>query len=216
MKKLPAIEEEISVSPSSSPTPLTPLTPTPSTPLTALTPPTSVVQSNTKYFETRLEELFSPEELQQTVEFMKEWKPSTFSNIITNVDIDDETKHFVGELFFVLGWIDDLSHAVLLCALHNQFTLASLIVTHQQQHKPKCEGFGWKTLRKCLGNWDLCRDRKKLKELCLHIMTLDVKAMSTLNTWAIQHAKEQHRIIKGYCDFLNGDAKKFAMMYSEL
>ena len=134
------------------------------------------------------------------------------------MDLDAETKTKVARTFFDLQFIqsDEIPHAIYVCGLYGEWALATFIAEHSVDATPKVEGFGWRTLRKLIGNWDLFRDRKQLKDLCLLIMKLDAKAMQQLNRWATQQAKRMGRVVKGYCDLCVGDSQKFAMMYSEL
>ena len=168
------------------------------------------------YFEQRRAQLFAEDAIDTTIDTIKEWKPFSFTQVITNVDLDPQTRTQVAQLFFDLGFIlpQDLAHAVYLCGLYSEWSTANLIVEHAHEMTPKPDGFGWRTLRKCIGNWDLFRDRKQLKELCIKIMKLDAKAMPQLNKWAMEYAKSMGRTVKGYCDLCAGDSQKFAMMYS--
>ena len=175
----------------------------------------------TNYFEQRRDELFSAENVDETLELIREWKSYSFVQILQDVDLDTETKSKVVHLFFDLQFIqsEEIPHAIYVCALYGEWSLATFIAETSVSSGvggTGGSGFGWKTLRKLIGNWDLFRDRKQLKELSLLIMKLDPKAMIQLNRWATQQAKNMGRVIKGYCDLCVGDSQKFAMMYSEL
>lgn len=169
------------------------------------------------WYDQKRQDMFGLEQLQDTIAFLQEWKQVDFITMMNNVDLDSETKQDLGEKYFIIGWIHDLSEAVLVSALQGEWNFAKLLIEHQEWYQPAVQGFGWKTLRMLIGNWDNFRDRKLLKELCIFVMQKDAKAMPQLNKWAIHQAKKWNRgVVKGYCDLCVGDSKQFAMMYSEL
>jgi hypothetical protein len=153
--------------------------------------------------------LFNSENLNSTLDILKQYRSHSELDIITNIDLESETKEKILELFYVLGWINDIHHTIYVAALNNEWEIAKNVSRWESKH--------WSTLKKLIGNWDFFRNRRQLKDLCLHLINLDPKAMPTLNKWAIDHAKELKRVIKGYCDLcISGEGKMFAMQYSEL
>ncbi len=130
------------------------------------------------------------------------------SEILRDVDLDVDTKREVMEVFKQLDWIDDAAQCVLDASLCNHLELAKDIVNFMS-----CKDH-WKVLRKLIGNWNSFRNRRAVRDLCVHIISLNPKAMPTLNEWAKQQGKERGRCFKGYCDLCQGDNKQFAMQYS--
>ena len=153
------------------------------------------------------------DQVEDTLTLIREYRNVELEDVLSNVDIDSDTKLQVIDLFWVLEWITDLPHIVYVCALYNEWKKAQQIIQETYEFA-RSSSFGWKVLRKMLGNWNVFRDRKQLKDLCLSIIQKDPKAMSSLNRWATEQAKKFGIVAKGYCDLCVGDSKMFAMMYS--
>ena len=142
---------------------------------------------------------------------LSEYRKQNLVDILKNLDIDSETKMSISQLWIKLSWIEDSTYTAFIAAVHNEWNIAYLLVDAKDNQL-----VNWKLLRMLLGNWGQFRDRRQLKELCIHIMQQDEKAMPKLNQWAIDFGKAQGKVFKGYCDLCSGDNKAFAMQYSEL
>jgi myosin heavy subunit len=144
--------------------------------------------------------------------FTNELNQLLVQHIITNVDLDAETKQSTIEVWLSFGWLaqeEQIVHLIYLCALNNDWSFAASLL-------PKVKHNLHLLLRKLLGNWDRFKDRRQLKHLCVDAMKQDTTAILKLNKWAKDQAKQYKMIVKGYCDFLKGESQIFAMQHSEL
>jgi hypothetical protein len=153
--------------------------------------------------------LFSSVQLPTTLKVLQTYRNVHYEEIISNVDLDEQQKFDILNVYYNVQWIDDITYAVYVAALNQEWDLATKLMKWTTQH--------WSTLRKLFGNWEQFKDKRKLKEFCINIMKYDEKSMPTLNEWAKQYALKQcNRIIKSYCDLcVSQDCIAFVMQYSQ-
>jgi hypothetical protein len=158
---------------------------------------------------TQSNDMFSSSQLPTTLNVIKEYRNVNIEQIIGDVDLDEERKIYIIQIFQQLGWIDDVAHAIFVAVLHQEWDIAYKMMEWCSNQSI--------TLRKIFGNWERLRDKRKVKEFCIALMKYDEKSMPTLNEWAKQYAlKHCNRIIKSYCDLcVSQDCKAFIMQYSQ-
>ena len=154
---------------------------------------------------------FEPDQLAQTLEWLREYRSWTVRDVLSHTDLDSDTKQHLVRLWVNCGFDTDKSHVAFLCAKYNEWDLA---VELSETLSTSTERFA--LLHKLIGNWDVFRDRRQLKVLCSTIITTDPKSMSKLHEYAQQQGRLYERIVVGYHDWCRGEAKVFVMKNSDL
>ena len=118
----------------------------------------------------------------------------TADQVLKDLTVDSGAKAMIVKTFANLGWISDFPHTIFAAALYGHWDIAKDLVESGKDIDHSL------TLRKLLGNSAVFKDRKSLKNLCTKLLEVDPKAMTRLNTWAVQYGQENGMSVKSYSD----------------